>query len=382
MPRLFVTTMAAFVSAASLLTPVSAQTPQTAASAAEAAQLASGWTALAQGDAARAASIGDTLLGTNPRNRGALALVIDAEIARGGAAAALNAYERWLGGKRLDDGYALRAVSTALLKETVRNTAPAAAAARREAFEALAEDGETDVLLAAARNSSGPFENQLLARMGNEAAIRTLIGQLKSPDAYRPQVIEALAGSHSPLAVQPLTDLLQDPDIITRASAADALGTLGIPSAAASLQPLLNDRMYPVKFAAAQALLRLKDTSGLAFLRQEETNPVASVRVMALKATSVIADSSWASSVEPLLHDPDPLVRLKAAELAAPYYLEEVKQVLDPLLIDPNPAIREEASRIYARLVATDFKTLRGMLRSADALSRVRGAARILSLTR
>jgi HEAT repeat protein len=307
---------------------------------------------------------------------------MDAETVRGGATAALDAYERWLGGKRLDDGYALRVVSTALLKEMVRNTAPAVAAARREAFEALAADGETDVLLAATRNSTGPFETQLLARMGNETAIKTLVGQLKSPDAYQPQVIEALGASHSPQALQPLTDLLKSPEFDTRARAADALGMLGIPSAAASLQPLLNEQMYLVKFSAAQALLRLKDTSGLAFLRQEEASDSPMVRATALQATSVLADSNWASSVESLLHDPAPEVRLKAAELAAPYYLEEVKQVLDPLLVDPNPGLREEATRIYAKLVATDFKTLRGMLRSADPLSRVRGAARILSLTR
>src|SRR5262249_23934438 len=129
--------------------------PQTAAETAEAAQLATGWAALGQGDAARAASIGSSLLTANPRSRGALALVMQAEIVRGGSAAALDAYERWLAGKRLDDGYALRAVSTALLKEAVANTAPAAAAARREAFEALADDGETDVVLALARTSTG-----------------------------------------------------------------------------------------------------------------------------------------------------------------------------------------------------------------------------------
>jgi hypothetical protein len=55
-------------------------------------------------------------------------------------------------------------------------------AAQREAINALAAEGDTETLLAVARNAQegGPFETQLLAQLGSEPAVRSLIAQLRS----------------------------------------------------------------------------------------------------------------------------------------------------------------------------------------------------------
>src|SRR4051812_30530777 len=66
------------------------------APAAQVAALASGWTLLANGDAARAARVASDLLTREPRSAAVLSFAIEVEIARGGAASALAVYERWL----------------------------------------------------------------------------------------------------------------------------------------------------------------------------------------------------------------------------------------------------------------------------------------------
>src|SRR5258708_4742596 len=93
--------------------------PQTA-STPEADGLSQGWGLLARGDVARgdvarASALAQRLLAQYPRSAAVLAFAVEAEIARGGPTAGLDAYERWLGTKTAEDGYALRAIARALL---------------------------------------------------------------------------------------------------------------------------------------------------------------------------------------------------------------------------------------------------------------------------
>jgi HEAT repeat protein len=222
----------------------------------------------------------------------------------------------------------------------------------------------------------------LLAQLGSEPAVKSLIAQLKSGQGSRLTLIEALASSRSPLAVRPLVDLLKEfnPDI--RAAAADALGKLGAADAVDALRPLLDDQVFSVRFAAASALLRLHDTSGLTFLNELQVSEHAMVRVTALEALSVNPNQAWISSVLSLLQDPDAQVRLAAARLAAPYDLAAAQRVIEGLQRDGNLAIREAASKVYVEQVAVDFAVLRRLLHASEPVTRVRAAGRILALTR
>ena len=90
------------------------------ATSAEAGPLAQAWSLLSQGDAARAAGVADALLARFPRSNAALALAIEAHTRRAGALAGLDAYERWLGGRKTEEHYALRHVELSALRETAR----------------------------------------------------------------------------------------------------------------------------------------------------------------------------------------------------------------------------------------------------------------------
>ena len=76
------------------------------------------------------------------------------------------------------------------------------------------------------------------------------------------------------------------------------------------------------------------------------------------------------------------MVRLEAARLIAPFDQALANGTLDALTRDANIAIREAASAVLVERVASDFATLRGLLRSGDIAVRVKAAARILELTR
>ena len=58
------------------------------------------------------------------------------------------------------------------------------------------------------------------------------------------------------------------------------------------------------------------------------------------------------------------------------------RAVTDALASDPNLAVRELATRAQAELGGRDLPRLRPLLRSADALTRVKAAGGILAATR
>jgi len=363
---------------------VSAQgpAPRQAAIPLEAAAIAQGWSLLAQGNTAKASALAAELVSQYPRSAAVVAFAVDANIAHAGATAALDAYERWLDRKKTDDGYALRRVARALLRDLARGAGDRTA--RVEALDALIADGDADLPIALDPNdaSTGLPEAGVLASLGNEAAIKSLIAELNNPAGNRRVALAGLAKSRSPLAEKPLIGLLADPDPFFRGAAADALAKLGATQAVASLKPLLNDRVFSVHLSAAGALLTLKDTSGLAWLRELEASEHPGVRLAAAQATRNDPHAGWLPLVRALATDSDPLIRWQAAELLAPHDPDSAKATLEALLQDTNPAVREAAGRSYVQAATSDFAALRRFLRDADSGMRLRAAGRILELTR
>ena len=189
----------------------------------EAAALAQGWSLLAKGDAAGAANAASQQLVRDQFSSAALTLLVDAEMARGGASAGLSAYEKWLGARRLDNPHVLRRVARALLSQSLATTNPAA---RVEALKALAADGdaEASARLEQAATPKGVAEARALAALGNPRAVKLLIAQLTSFPGSKSILIEALGESGSPAAVPHLLPFLTDPNDRHRATAAEALG--------------------------------------------------------------------------------------------------------------------------------------------------------------
>ena len=362
--------------------PAAAIPQNQAPASAEAALLAEGWARLAKGDAAGAALLASQALAREPLSAAALVLAVDADLARGGASAALNTYEKWLGARRLDDAYALRRVARALLIESSGKQPNVVA--RLEALSALAADGDRDAAATLEQAAfSGSFgDTRALALAGDERAVKLLIAQLGSMPGSKSPIISALGESGSKLAVPHLTALLADPSDVNRAAAADALGRLGATDAIPQLRPLLKDQFFSVRLKAAGALYRLNDSSGLPLLTEITQDEHAAIRVAAAREMASQPDTLWQSLVRSLTNDPDPVVRLEAAKLIAPYDQPLAKTVLDGLMRDGNIGIREAASGVLVEHVAADVATLRALLRSGDVAVRVKAAGRILELTR
>jgi HEAT repeat protein len=343
------------------------------------ALLAQGWTALSQGQLARASNAAQQVLTQSPRDAAAVALAVEVEIARGGASAGLDTYERWLAAKNVDAAYVLRRVAAAYLDTAARQQS----VARLHALKALMDDG--DSAAAAALNkgvaAGAVAESRELASTGNPRAVKVLIAHLQSMPDKR-GTMQALAASGSELAIPPLVTMLSDANDDNRAGAADALGRLGARGAIDQLKPLLNDRNFTVKLNAASALYRLDDNTGAQLLDQLLASEHPAIQLAAADALSVRPGGAWQNVVRVLTGNPDQLIQLTAARLIAPYDRELAESVLERLRQSENLAIREEAVRVLADKVANDFRTLRRLLRSGDATTIVAAADRILELTR
>lgn len=348
----------------------------------EAAAIAQGWSLLAQGNTAKASALSAELLLQYPRSAAVLTLAVDTDIAQSGPMAGLTTYEKWLGSKTTEDGYVLRRVAHALLRDMARD--PKDRASRVEALEALLADGDAGIAVGLDPNvsASGIPEAAVLASMGNEQATKSLIAELNSPMGNRRVALAGLARSQSPLAVDPLVKLLADDDPYIRGAAAEALAKLGATRAVASIKPLLDDPVFSVHLNAAGALLTLKDTSGLSWLQGLQTSEHSGVRLAAAQASKSDPNGGWLTLVRSLTKDDDPQIRWQAAELIAPHDPETARATLTLLLEDANPAVREAAGRSYVQVATSDFAALRRFLRNAESGMRLRAAARILELTR
>ena len=342
-----------------------------------------GWALLAAGDTAKAAGYAQSVLDKYPRNIAAAALRVEAEIARGGGQAGLLAYENWLGGRKLEDGYLLRRAARAILWEAAGD-----AGVGIEALQHLAadEDPEARAQLARRMVAGGFGETRALARLGDQGAIQRLIKQIETGEGSKMLQIEALIQSKSPLAIPPLIKLLKDTNYPYHvAAAADGLGTLGATQAIPELQQLYNDprQLSPTRLMAAAGLFKLNDMTGIQLLMR---NLTSSVPTMSIGTAQLMAGSNpgpeWRAAVQKGLSDPDPAVRVMAAELLALADREASRAALEQLLLDDNQVIREKASQAMVQKVVGDFGTFRRFLRSGDALTRVQAGGRVLELTR
>ena len=343
--------------------------------------LAEGWAALNGGDLTKASRAADRAMKESPLSASAVALAVEVDVVRGGTLAGLDKYESWLGARKVDDAYVLRRVAQGHLRWVSRQHAHPA---RLEAIKALVDDGDQNAGAELVREAAGGGlpEAKVLASVGDPRGVEMLIGQLRLPGGGKLAAIKGLAESGSKLAVAPLVELLTDVREDARAAAAEALGRLGASEAIPRIKPLLNDPVFPVKMAAAAALYRLQDYTGVSLLDGLLTSDHAAVRLSAAEAMAVNPSASWQSVVRALTNDPDTTVQLGAARLIAPYDPQLAASVLERLRGAENPAIREEAGRAFVQRVAGDFASLRRYLRSADTVTAVRAASRILELTR
>jgi HEAT repeat protein len=356
--------------------------PSVAISVEEATQLTNGWALLAEGLFERAAAKAAQVLAAYPRSGAALQLALEAQLARSGAPAALDQYERWLGARTIEEPAALRRVASAMLREAT--TLKSDPAARIEALRALADDGDARAAgeLAQVASKGQGAGARAVASTGDERATDTLLADLNTGLGNPTRTIGALGASGDKRAIAPLVQRLKDPRQEVRGAVVDALGKVGDAETAAVIAPLLSDTSLHVRVRTAGALLRLGDYSGLPILQELMASESPAMRLDAAEALASRPDSAWMGLVTELARDPDPEIRAAAGRLMAPHDPEMARGILASLMSDENPAIRELASRGLGEALSDDLPTLRRLMKTGHSLSRVRAAARVLILTR
>jgi HEAT repeat protein len=352
-------------------------------SAEEASEMTRGWSFLSQGQIPQAQSKAAEILGAHPHSIAALSLAVEVEIARGGAAAGLARYERWLGQRLLEEPGIVRRLAESILREAAAQTQNANT--RLEALRALAADGDKAAIATLTRGGSSPDgpETRALAASGDTKAVDTLVASLDKGSGNPVAVIEALADSRSQTAIAPLAARLKDGSPEVRAAAVTALGKLGHQySVLDRIKPLLSDQTDYVRVKAAAALYGLGDMSGAAILQELSAAEAPISRLVAAQAMSSRPDAQWLDQVRQLTSASEPEVRVGAATLVAPHDPELARRVLGEAMKDQNPAIREMASDSILETSAHDLRALRHLLRSTRPLERVRAASRILAFVR
>ncbi|HJR58830.1 MAG TPA: HEAT repeat domain-containing protein [Vicinamibacterales bacterium] len=380
-----VCTLAAVILTTVLTTSVRAQAqgqaqatlPSAAVPRQEAAALAQGWVLLAEGKFDEASRTAKSISSRFPRSIAALALTIEADIARGGATTALDGYESWLGARSNEEPAALRRVARAFLYEWSRQTTDAAT--RSQALLALAQDGDEEARSMIAAGGAGPG---VRARLGDDAAVDTFLARMAATPGSKVNEIQMLAETGSKRAAPSLVKLLDDPLPANRAAAAAALGKLEYRQAATALRTLLQDPRGMIRVAAAGALFQMGDTSGAAVLEELATSEHASVRRSAALLMASQPTEAWKGLVRGLAADGDPAIRLDAARLLAPHDPDFARSIFDRLVGDSNLAIREQAALALAESPLSGFRDLRRLLRTGPGPVKVRAAGRILDLTR
>jgi HEAT repeat protein len=349
----------------------------------EAIQLTNGWGLLAQGMPQEAAARAARVLAAYPRSAAAIALAVEAEIARDGFNAGYAQYESWLGQRLIEEPSIVRRLAVASLWVTAQDER--AEEARIEALRALANDRDEAAhqMLSSAALKGGMPELRVLASRGNDVAVKALASDLEKGGVNPVASIEALGASGSELAVPVLVKRLRDPSPEVRGAAVEGLGKLARSySLIDQIKSSLQDPVSFVRVKAAAALFGLGDQSGVDVLHKLLAEDSAMSRLVALQAMASQPDAQWQDQLRRLTGASEPEIRVGAAKLLMPHDPETARRVLDAAVSDPNPAIRELAGDLASDVPATDLRTLRYLLRSPSALARTRAGARILTTVR
>lgn len=355
-----------------------------AASQEEVTLLVNGYAFLAQGNYQQAFEKASEARGRFPRSVAVLTFAIEVEIARGGAKAGLDEYERWLGGRTLEEPAMLRRIVIASLREFVAQTQDGIS--RDAALWALADEGDesayNEIFQAAQTSDTGALRR--MAARGDERAVAALIDgglmKMRTPNALA--TIISLGDSGSPRVIEPLTRKLTDPEAGIRGTAAEALAKAGGQAMIGRIRPLLADSSSFVRASAAGALFRLNDTSGMTVLQELLGSEIGKGRLRAVQLMASRPDAAWLATVRGLLQDPDSNTRVEAASLLVDHDAVSARAALEYLSSDANPAVRDRATRLMASDLKAPLPVLRRLLRHQDWMTRVNAAATIATLTR
>lgn len=214
-------------------------------------------------------------------------------------------------------------------------------------------------------DGTGESTRQVLRRLLSVRSVSTLrhVRQLSAPAgaAQRQEAVEALGGTRATLAVEELTTALDDVAPAVREAAARSLGEIGDPRAIPALGAKLRDPAAGIGETAAGALARIGDPAATPWLVAAIQGPDGGVRIAAMRALGVLRDPSAAPALIDAL-DPAHQTRTETAcaalaALAPKMADEDVQFALPRLLALLSPEVGRGV-RLAAAVVWERFAEL------------------------
>jgi HEAT repeat protein len=341
--------------------------------------------ALAAGRLDEAAKVADVILAKSPADRDATDIKIQTLVAARKTDLALRAYEAYAASAKTEDASLLAPVARGDL-QALGDATQTEPMLRTEALERLVRYGANQAArreleqMVAATVGATFYADVSLARLGDvKAAIR--LAELAGSESVvnKVPVIEALRAAGAKKHASVLVPLLDDPNPLVRAAAAQTLGAMEYREALSQLREGLDDPIPYVRLSAAAAVRQLGDAAADARIDSMLKSESPDVRLMAVEALAVGKSRGWVSVTKPLLADPNGLTRLRAAELLATDEPAAARAVLARAVTDPNPVVRQDAVRILETLRPYDVKLLRGLLRDQSSWVRLYAAGSLLA---
>jgi HEAT repeat protein len=187
-------------------------------------------------------------------------------------------------------------------------------------------------------------------------------------------LVEGIAGSGSPTAMEVIGPVLRDPNMIVRSGAFAQLERLG-KSATALLIAELSAPDEDNRVAAAIALGRVGDKSAVQALRMASKDASTRVRTEAALALAAIVGSSSRPQLESLLASEAGVARLRVASTLSRLGDPRGNQIILELLRDGDPATRAQGASLARGSLSPDVQRALLALREHDPAPKVRTAA-------
>ncbi len=297
------------------------------------------------------------------------------------AEAAASVYARALAHQRADDWQAdaallatlrLEMVAAALV-EALRDPAPEVRAAAADACLDLCLAEPSETLLFAGKLKPPAPTDAVDARPAVPPPLSLAVDALSeslndAEAAIRASAATTLGWIGDPRAAESLARCLKDPDEQCRLAAALALGMLRSPLALKPLARALGDASLAVRQQAAASLGMIGDPVATDLLEDTlaDAEEPLEVRAAAARALGQLRPPASVEALQALLEAPEPTLRLAAVEALGSLGYGRFYRVLAPLLWhDPDRAVRHTAARALARMVQTRPRRVRWRLRLA-----------------
>lgn len=191
-----------------------------------------------------------------------------------------------------------------------------------------------------------------------------LLAEMRNPNwEIKQQAAEALReyaktlyGLKDPIAIEHLSEALNDADWTIRWGAAEALAWIGDPAAIPALKQAIADSVVEVRIAVIRALLEIGDPASAPTIIHVLTNDKNSMaREAAAEALGIIGDTIALPTLIRALDDEDSFVRVAAVQALARLPASDVIKAMLKALDDKDIHVRWLAAEALTQIATADI---------------------------